>query len=596
MFLLLIFLSGDFVIGSSSAISRENQLEIAKSLLKNSRYQEAWDIYLNRLEQDGPQEELLQGLSFCHQFLKNTLDYGMAIYNLLQKNPQNLLLLSRLNQLRESLPNNLSLQKNFQVALNNAPRDKNIYQTFAQAYYQKGQIQIAVEIVELSRKIFNQPDLFAKELYPFYFIQSEYLLSFQELLRILQQEPHNFPWLDEELKKIFIKTDSSQTDQIDKLMAAVLKEHPRDPSLIRFAAHCYMRQEKIPESFNLFRKLEDHNKNPGSELIFFTDWLFKKHHYREVLEYNHYILDHFKQAKLQEPVLLLNAQCHSALGNYQEAVRLYKTLSLNNKNSLSQFEWLLAIGKIFKDNFDQADSALVYFENSLMKAVNEDQKMKSTLLALDCHIRLGDLARARSLIRPLEQRLNDKSYNRENLEELFYLKIKIDLFGGESDQVLRELKEHCPRYPQGLYTNDLLAQRILIERGGNEVDLLKRYFSAQFLAYQKKYFDASQIFQSLLQDYPYSSLRPAILFQLAQWYETLRKPDEAVHAFLAVVTEYDSSFWAEHSQMELGHLYLNLWQNRTEALLKFENFLIKYPHSVLADEVRKKIREIKQVQ
>jgi len=134
----------------------------------------------------------------------------------------------------------------------------------------------------------------------------------------------------------------------------------------------------------------------------------------------------------------------------------------------------------------------------------------------------------------------------------------------------------------------LEADRFLFDRGQ---DLLGR----------KKWFQAREYFQQIIENYPQSAFRPEAKLGLGDTYIGENSTEALVLAqneFKEFLTFYPTHARADYAQYRVGFAHYKQMrgperdQSETrEAVAEWQTFLQRYPNSTLSDEVKTRLRE-----
>jgi tetratricopeptide (TPR) repeat protein len=122
---------------------------------------------------------------------------------------------------------------------------------------------------------------------------------------------------------------------------------------------------------------------------------------------------------------------------------------------------------------------------------------------------------------------------------------------------------------------------------------LQAYADAELLVFQNRFDDAFTKLDELKAAFPGHDLEDDIVYLKAGIYTKLRRYDEAVAAYQAVLDGYPESIRLDNSLWALAGLYENQLDDKTKAQELYETLFIDYSGSILAVEARKKYRELR---
>jgi len=144
--------------------------------------------------------------------------------------------------------------------------------------------------------------------------------------------------------------------------------------------------------------------------------------------------------------------------------------------------------------------------------------------------------------------------------------------------------------------NDAIELKVLLRenRGPDSLDTpLTQYARAQLLHRQRRFKEAIVLLEPLLTSYPSHALADEIRFWRASNLRELRHFEEAISAFSEIVAENRESYLADRSLFAVGDIYERGLREPALALETYSNLLVEFPGSLLAPEVRARIRKIR---
>jgi len=144
--------------------------------------------------------------------------------------------------------------------------------------------------------------------------------------------------------------------------------------------------------------------------------------------------------------------------------------------------------------------------------------------------------------------------------------------------------------------NDAIELKVLLRenRGPDSLDTpLRQYARSQLLHRQRRFREALSLLEPLLMSYQSHALDDEIQFWRASNLRELGRFEDAVAAFTEIVTENRESYLADRSLFAVGDIYERGLKEPALALEAYSNLLVEFPGSLLAPEVRARIRKIR---
>ncbi|RXP64651.1 hypothetical protein EC396_01380 [Lutibacter sp. HS1-25] len=168
-------------------------------------------------------------------------------------------------------------------------------------------------------------------------------------------------------------------------------------------------------------------------------------------------------------------------------------------------------------------------------------------------------------------------------------------FKGDFDWAQSQLKVLKNSTSQ-LISNDALALNLLIT--DNEVKdslkiALKKYATADLLAFQNKNKEAIDTLQTILVAYKGHPIEDETLFKQAQLLEKTADFEQAEQNYLQIIALKNDDILADDATYYLAELYLNKLNNREKASQYYQKIIFEYPSSIYLVDARKKFRMLR---
>ena len=117
------------------------------------------------------------------------------------------------------------------------------------------------------------------------------------------------------------------------------------------------------------------------------------------------------------------------------------------------------------------------------------------------------------------------------------------------------------------------------------------------------YDKAVEVFEQIIKNGPFSKFGPASQFRIGLAYEKQKDNIAAVHAYEKLLDRYPKDPLAEDAQFQIGWAYKSEAQraeydqnNANQAIVAFNDFLVRYPNSAKAEQAKELRAELKQEQ
>jgi tetratricopeptide (TPR) repeat protein len=207
------------------------------------------------------------------------------------------------------------------------------------------------------------------------------------------------------------------------------------------------------------------------------------------------------------------------------------------------------------------------------------------------HILRNDLTRAKLTLSRLESELRIG----ELAEKARFELARIAFYEGHFETALT-FADALDENTAADIANDAIELKVLLRenRGPDSLDTALREFARSSLLFRQRRFEESlDVIAPLLLSYANHPLADEIRFSRAQTLRELARYDEAIAGFEQIALEQSDSYLADRSMFEIGDIYERSLQQPALALDAYSNLLVQFPGSLLAPEVRARIRRIR---
>ncbi|MEE9350366.1 MAG: tetratricopeptide repeat protein [Flavobacteriaceae bacterium] len=203
--------------------------------------------------------------------------------------------------------------------------------------------------------------------------------------------------------------------------------------------------------------------------------------------------------------------------------------------------------------------------------------------------------------------------NKFNQALINYTQVQTDLRGSDVAQKAR-LKVAKTSYYKGdfdwakiqlkvlksatskLISNDALALNLLVgdNIAGDTIRLaLKKYATADLLAYQNKTQQAIDTLQAVLTDFKGHAIEDEALFKQAELYKKINQFEFAEDNYQKIIQLKKDGILADNAYFELGALYENELQDIEKAKEMYQKIIFDFANSIYLVDARKRFRKLR---
>jgi tetratricopeptide (TPR) repeat protein len=268
--------------------------------------------------------------------------------------------------------------------------------------------------------------------------------------------------------------------------------------------------------------------------------------------------------------------CYAAMGDFDGAEEYYQRAVAMSKEE-DRVAVLYRLGEIhvLKGDFDNARAHYRNIEENYPSLAGE-----AIFRIADSYMKEGEFEKAEAKCN--EALAYDKPRSHFLLGEIHY-------YRGDFPTAKEHYQKVTFHDPRSRWLNDCMERLVLLAESSDE---LKAYAEAEALLLQNRYDESIEVSKELLKDAPSSQISPHATFLLAEVYERKGKPAVAIEGYRDVIDNYPESHLCPRAQHRIGLLYLTQLKDPENAKRELETVLLKYPDSVIAEEVRNELRSL----
>lgn len=247
---------------------------------------------------------------------------------------------------------------------------------------------------------------------------------------------------------------------------------------------------------------------------------------------------------------------------------------------------LAHIQAFYNDNSTYAINLLT--DALTLERLTDIQKAEIKMKLGDIHVLHGDVWEASLLYMQV-----DKGFKFEPIgQEARFKNARIFYYDGEFDYAQSQL-DVLKQGTSKLIANDAIQLSLLItDNYGLDSNYTAMFWfaSADLLITQHKYDQAFQLFDSIIQKFPYHSLGDEILIKKSQAMQQQGKWNDAIAYLDELLKYYATDILADDALFIKGDIYQNHLLDNEKAMECYKELLLKHKGSLYATEARKQFR------
>ncbi len=480
------------------------------------------------------------------------------------------------------------------------PGNVAVYRIVASAMLQNRLFNRAIQVYLKGRTQKKDPSLFALELAQLYTYQQLYPQAVTEYLHFVKKMPYQIGYVQAMIARLPL--DKQNYPAVEKVIKRWVKKNKKNPLAYKILAGFYQSFGNYDAALQEILKLESLSGRskrhvPGSDLYRFAlDMLHEKEYAVAETAFQE-LLNRFPSFNRKDQAVYYLADVAFKTGNFEKAKELYRQVVEKFPKSSWSLEASLRMGSILLDTENRPAEAIPYFERVRKTFPGTKQEVEATFSLADCFLRQGELEKGVEIIRKeLNAPYLQNSRNRELREKARLKLAQLQFYRGDfaaaEKQISELLKASAGRYDSP-YVNDAIELQLLIKSNAKKFPgALKGYAAGLYLAKRGQRQAAVDTLLKTVANFNHAALADRALLEAAGLKEKMGDPYGAIRIYQMLVANYPKSVYADLALNNMGKIYEKDIKDFEKARQTYESVLIQYPNSVLADELRAKLRRL----
>ncbi len=525
-----------------------------------------------------------------------TGDYQQAealVETRLMKMPQDPGLTAFLGQIVMKMGDEDKAKKIWKDILERYPKQTAVYQTVASAMISERLFDEAIEVYREGREKIGKKDLFTFNITNLYEVRMDYSSATHEYLEYLRLHPEQSSVIETQMQR-FPATERVLAD-VEKQVKKALEETDQ-PSLRRILSGVYLRAGRFQEAYHEITVLASAEKEGGDEYLRFGQQAINQGAPEHAeIAYRDY-LKLYPQSAKKEEVWYSLAGCLHAQKRYREATVALAEVERSNPKSNLAPQALLEMGVMQRDELFYLSAAESTFVTIISKYPKSIERAEARLELGTCALLYGDTERAEKSF--VDAAGDGKEGGKIWIRALYRL-AEVHFFLGRLDSAGRYLDRllysgYDADAVHDIEFNNALDLRLLIDSYGADPEPVHRYARSMFLQKQRNMDLALAVMDTLLVRWPDHGLIPETLYRMGLIEMERQNWEEAISFFRRITERYAGSLFGDLALERTAWTYEQL-KKPDRAMKYYEDLLLNYPQSFVADEVRSRIRRLEKM-
>ena len=585
----------------------QNQFMLAQSYEQQGDFNKAVEIIETLNKKDPSNIQYFNKLNSLYLQLKKYDESAAIINSRINITPEDISLYGLLGATYYTAGDRTKAYKVWDDAIEKFKTNPMTFRIITNFAIEKRDFEKAIEYLNRGKEISKDPFLYSYDLGELYQITMRYREAAEEYYDLIKANPSQYPQIENK-----ILSYSNKPNALDETIEVIEKHKSDNISFSYLLARLYIEKKNYDEAFDLYKEIDKKQNTNGADIYSFGEFVYRDGEYKTASDVFKFLLDKYSDqqftplaklgyAKTQEalfiqkyyaanpewksffiPAKVEEKEIESVIKAYQEIIKVYQ-------HSEVAIEAMLRMGILYSHYRGDVIEA----ENNFKIIIKDYPTSKFASLAF---IELGNIKMQQAKLDEAEKlfqsvnnlpRINseDKSYANYQLARLYSFKNNFESARKNLTTVMNNLKDNV--------ANDAIELSILLNTAKNDSSNLALYCSAEFLAEQKRFNEAKDLYFQLAQNpqafvfHSIAKLRVTEMLIAADDYQN------AIASLSLIVDEAEKNIYADKALYLQGQIYQFGLKDEAKAVESYESLLAKFPRSLYLDEARKNIIELK---
>lgn len=490
--------------------------------------------------------------------------------------------------------------KRFEAALDLLQGDELVTKRMADAFEALDQLPFAIKTYEYSRRLMQNPYMFATELSILYGKTGATEAAINALLDIAMSQSSAMDEIKSSLSGI-IEADNKKMALLQKAIAKRLAQVPHHPALTELNSWMYTRKGDYAAALTQIISLDKKLEEAGLRVMDFGRQAAAEHRPDIALQAFDYVLqngqDHpyyttAMEAKLNIWKQQLDKQRPIDAAAVHRLIAGYRTFLQQHPEYYTQ-PLIRDYARVVALYLHQPDTAIAYLQQALESPGMRKEMMGQSKLDMgDYYVLQGNVWEATLIYSQV-----DKAFKEDILgEEARFRNAKLAYYRGDFDWAQTQLSVLKASTTE-LIANDALYLSVLITENKDadsaQVALL-RFAAADLLLFQHKTTASDKLLDSIATAFPKSALQDDIHMLRAGIATEEGRYEDAVGYLEQVLNNYGDDVLGDDAAYKLALLYDERWNDPGKAKKYYEMIVVDYPGSTYVQTARMRYQQLNQ--
>lgn len=489
----------------------------------------------------------------------------------------------------------------FESIIKTLRADEFFISSTANAFHKRDETDYAIQILLKGRKLLSDPTAFAYTIADFYKVKGNIEALANEYFILMSDNPGELEIIEDKLQDLVV--DDKNYEKLREIILNKVQANNYQIEYVNLFIWLLVQRNDFAEAFIQQKALDKRYGNNNQGLFQLAQIAIDNHVYDVAIEIFKYILDKGINTPFyyQSKFGLLDIEYYQItekpnptkeeIWSLEKSYTDYLNNDFNKNIEVSErlIPRLAEIKAIYLNNVDDAIGLLEKYING--SQINNITKAKMKIQLGDYYVLKGDVWEA-----TLKYAQVDKMYPDNPIgHEAKFRNARLSFYKGELEWATDQL-DVLKASTSELIANDALQLSLLIQDNQpvDSTDIsLEMYARADFFVFKNRFDSANAVFDSILHQYPSSSLTDDIFFEKGQIELKKRNFAEALKIFEKVYTNYPNEILVDDAIYNAALIYEVYLKDMPKAQQLYEKLVLDYSGSIYVNEARIKFRKIR---
>ena len=606
IFIILFLLSS--ITGIQAQSSLQNKFRLAQSFEKSGEFEKAKEIYAELTELQPGNEIYVRALNSLYLQLKEYPKSIELLSSAIDLSPANIDFYGMLGATHYIEGEDAQAFEIWDDAIKEFPDQNFRFRTIANYAVENRALDKAIEILLKGKEESDDPVQYSYDLANLYSGTMKFEKAAREYAFALERQPKQMMMIRARIQNYIFSRDAYEPTI--RILEKKYDENGKT-AFLEVLSFFYRQMGDFERAFERVKELDKKTGNNGSKIFSFAQDAYREGNFDAASKAYLQLLNNYKNSALvtsaklgyalSEESRLQKAEKEnrpewktyfktdtSYAPEYRKVLHIYNQLSLLKAEPELSREAKFRMGKIYKNNLADFDSAKISFTSLLNDAPVSDLAQRSALELGKIYIQKGDLEKAET---ELKKVLASKRNPIDLKNEAAFLLGKINYWKYDFNEANIFLSEAAQNLEDD-FSNDAIELAMIINMFKNDSLSLAEFADADFLTARGKFSEAREAFRLIAMDNSLFLLNDLAKFRFA---ETAAAEDDLPTAakILGEITDSEKeNFYSDKSLYLLAEIYYFGFKDEDAALDYYNKLLERFPNSLYLEKSREKINKI----